>query len=78
MTASALEEDRVIILSEGCDAYIRKPFHEDELFEALRVHLGVKFIYEQLQPEEKDIDVESELAGELTSFEYKLSKNEYS
>lgn len=45
LTASALEEDRQMILSEGCDDYVRKPFHEDELFEILEKHLGVKFIY---------------------------------
>jgi CheY-like chemotaxis protein len=46
LTASALEEDKAIILSEGCDAYIRKPFREDELFNALTKFLGVQFIYE--------------------------------
>jgi two-component system sensor histidine kinase ChiS len=52
LTASALEEDRVIILSEGCDAYIRKPFREEEIFNALDKHLGVRFIYEEISPEE--------------------------
>jgi two-component system sensor histidine kinase ChiS len=52
LTASALEEDRVIILSEGCDAYIRKPFREEEIFDALDKHLGVHFIYEEIKPEE--------------------------
>ncbi len=32
LTASALEEDRVVILSEGCDAYIRKPFRQEEIY----------------------------------------------
>ena len=47
VTASALEEDRAIILSEGCDHYIRKPFRESEIFEAMEQHLGIGFIYEQ-------------------------------
>jgi signal transduction histidine kinase/streptogramin lyase/FixJ family two-component response regulator len=47
LTASALEEDREIILSEGSDGYIRKPFREDELFEALETHLGVQFLMEE-------------------------------
>jgi signal transduction histidine kinase/ligand-binding sensor domain-containing protein/CheY-like chemotaxis protein len=47
LTASALEEDRAIILSEGSDGYIRKPFREDELFEALETHLGVQFMLEE-------------------------------
>jgi CheY-like chemotaxis protein len=46
LTASALEEDRKIILSEGCDDYIRKPFRDQELFDALEKHLGVRFVYE--------------------------------
>lgn len=46
LTASALEEDRHVILSEGCDAFIRKPFREEELFEAMAKHLGVRFKYE--------------------------------
>jgi CheY-like chemotaxis protein len=47
LTASALEEDREVILSEGCDAYIRKPFRQDELFETLQKHLGVRFVYQE-------------------------------
>jgi signal transduction histidine kinase/ligand-binding sensor domain-containing protein/CheY-like chemotaxis protein len=49
LTASAMEEDREIILSEGCDAYIRKPFREEELFNVLEDQLGVTFIYEDLE-----------------------------
>jgi signal transduction histidine kinase/ligand-binding sensor domain-containing protein/CheY-like chemotaxis protein len=49
LTASALEEDRVVILAEGCDAYIRKPFREDEIFGALATHLGVRFLFEELE-----------------------------
>lgn len=46
LTASALEEDRQVILSEGCDDYVRKPFREGELFDLLARHLGVQFVYE--------------------------------
>ena len=49
LTASALEEDRAVILSEGCDDYIRKPFHEEDLFEAIARHLGVQYVYEELE-----------------------------
>jgi len=48
LTASALEEDRAVILSEGCDDYMRKPFREDEIFDAVARHLGVRFVYEPL------------------------------
>jgi CheY-like chemotaxis protein len=50
LTASALEEDRALILSEGCDDYVRKPFREHELFEILEKHLAVEFIYKDLPP----------------------------
>ena len=51
LTASALKEDRHIILSEGCDGYMRKPFREDELFAVLTQHLGVRFAYEDTTEE---------------------------
>ncbi len=50
LTASALEEDREFILSEGCDAYIRKPFQEVELFETIERHVGVKYVYQSQTP----------------------------
>jgi two-component system sensor histidine kinase ChiS len=45
LTASALEEDREVILSEGCDDYMRKPFREADLLAALEKHLGARFVY---------------------------------
>ena len=48
LTASALEEDRVVMLSEGCDDYMRKPFREADLFDALARHLGVRFVYQEV------------------------------
>lgn len=62
LTASALEEDREVILSEGCDDYVRKPFREDELFDTLHKHLGVSFTYEDIAspyPESSPIDLAS-------------------
>jgi two-component system sensor histidine kinase/response regulator len=53
LTASAFEEDRSAILSEGCDDFLRKPFRENEIFDALTKHLGVRFVYddESAQPD---------------------------
>lgn len=45
LTASALDEDRAVILAEGCDDYIRKPFRQEDLLNALAYHLGVKYLY---------------------------------
>ncbi len=47
LTASALEEDRTVILSEGCDDYVRKPFREAELLAVLENHLGARFRYRE-------------------------------
>jgi len=50
LTASAFEEDRQAILSEGCDDFVRKPFREAEIFDRLTKHLGVCFVYEEVEP----------------------------
>jgi CheY-like chemotaxis protein len=46
LTAHALEEERREILTAGCDDFIRKPYKDIEIFDALNKHLGVRFIYE--------------------------------
>ncbi|HEY9689228.1 MAG TPA: ATP-binding protein, partial [Coleofasciculaceae cyanobacterium] len=48
LTASVLEEEKAIVLSAGCDDFLRKPFTETMIFEALRKHLGVEYIYGNL------------------------------
>lgn len=45
LTASTLEEERAIILSAGCDDFVRKPFSEVDIFEIMRKHIGVDYIY---------------------------------
>nr|WP_231505905.1 hybrid sensor histidine kinase/response regulator [Planktothrix serta] len=50
LTASVLEEEKAIVLSAGCDDFIRKPFTEQSIFEMLAKHLGVQYIYEETQP----------------------------
>jgi CheY-like chemotaxis protein len=45
LTASAFEEEREVILAEGCDDFVRKPFREAEIFEVLERHLDIRFIY---------------------------------
>jgi signal transduction histidine kinase/CheY-like chemotaxis protein len=46
ITASVLEEDKVVTISAGCDDFVRKPFRNEMIFELLTKHLGVNFIYE--------------------------------
>ena len=47
LTASAFEEERSVVLSAGCDDFLRKPFREHELFDMMKKHLGVCYIYEK-------------------------------
>jgi len=47
LTAHALEEERERILAAGCDDFVRKPYREQEIFEVMEKHLGVRYIYEE-------------------------------
>ena len=47
VTAHALEEERNAIMAAGCDDFIRKPYKDSEIFDALTKHLGVRFVYEE-------------------------------
>ena len=46
LTAHALEEEREPILAAGCDDFVRKPYREQEIFEVMARHLGLKYVYE--------------------------------
>jgi CheY-like chemotaxis protein len=46
ITSNAFEEDRIAILSMGCNDFISKPFQEEMIFTKLAEHLGVRYIYE--------------------------------
>jgi PAS domain S-box-containing protein len=45
LTASAFEEDREAILAAGCDDFMRKPVDTNILFDLMRRHLGLRYIY---------------------------------
>ncbi|HEY9608263.1 hybrid sensor histidine kinase/response regulator [Allocoleopsis sp.] len=47
LTASVLEEERAVVLSTGCDDFLRKPFREEEIFAAMHKHIGVHYLYEE-------------------------------
>jgi predicted ATPase/signal transduction histidine kinase/CheY-like chemotaxis protein/tRNA A-37 threonylcarbamoyl transferase component Bud32 len=46
VTASVLEEERAVVLSAGCDDFVRKPFREADIFELMHKHIGVRYIYD--------------------------------
>jgi signal transduction histidine kinase/response regulator of citrate/malate metabolism len=45
LTASSFEEERAIVLSAGCDDFVRKPFRETDIFEMMRKHIGLRYVY---------------------------------
>ncbi|OIP74951.1 MAG: hypothetical protein AUK48_08640 [Oscillatoriales cyanobacterium CG2_30_44_21] len=56
LTASALEEERTIILSAGCDDFVRKPFREALIFNKLTEYLGVTYVYKEEDSDLSRID----------------------
>ncbi|MEG5048339.1 AAA family ATPase [Microcoleus sp. B4-C1] len=47
ITASVWEEEKAVILSAGCDDFVRKPFHTEAIFDIMTKHLGVLYIYQE-------------------------------
>jgi signal transduction histidine kinase/DNA-binding response OmpR family regulator len=64
LTASVLEEEKAIVLSAGCDDFVRKPFQEKIIFEKISQYLGVRYIYENL---DEDNLLNSKKIKKLTS-----------
>lgn len=50
LTASIFDSDRQLVLTAGCDDFVRKPFQQAMIVEKLVEHLGVEFIYAELDP----------------------------
>ncbi|MEG5059937.1 ATP-binding protein [Microcoleus sp. A2-C5] len=68
LTASVLEEERAVILSAGCDAFMRKPFREADIFDAMHKHIGVRYIYED--PGQANLSVIKERDREMTATDF--------
>ncbi|HEY9596476.1 MAG TPA: PAS domain S-box protein [Cyanophyceae cyanobacterium] len=47
VTASSFEQEQSVILSVGCNGFIRKPFRAASIFDALHNHIGVRYVYEE-------------------------------
>lgn len=47
LTASTFEEEREVVLSAGCDDFLRKPFRESDIFDMMGKHLGVRYVYDK-------------------------------
>jgi len=46
ITASSFEEEKSLVISAGCDDFLRKPFREEDLFNIISKHLNVRYLYE--------------------------------
>ena len=73
LTASVLEEEKAIVLSAGCDDFLRKPFKEQIIFDALNKHLGVQFIYEEASA----MDMSQHTQPSLTSADLEIMSPEW-
>jgi CheY-like chemotaxis protein len=56
MTASTLDDERAEVLAHGADAFLRKPFRDNELFELIRVHAKVEYDYDAGPGEVQPLD----------------------
>ena len=65
LTASVLEEEKSIILSAGCDDFVRKPFREAMIFETMKKHLGVEYIYAEETLDKTPSELPSLTVGDL-------------
>ncbi|MEG3898077.1 MULTISPECIES: response regulator [unclassified Microcoleus] len=45
LTASTIEGRQAFALLVGCDDFISKPFRKTDIFDTLKKHLGVKYVY---------------------------------
>ena len=54
LTASSFEDERKKSMALGMQGHIRKPFRESELFGTIGNVLGIKFIYEDELPSDKE------------------------
>ncbi|HEY9617761.1 MAG TPA: ATP-binding protein, partial [Microcoleaceae cyanobacterium] len=53
ITASAFDEERAIVLSAGCNDFVRKPIWEETVFEKIAQYLGVRYLYEETDPADR-------------------------
>ena len=46
ISAGTFEEQKALALCSSCDDFVRKPFREADIFETMRSHLGLSYVYE--------------------------------
>ena len=66
LTAGVLEEKIDKIRNSGFDGFIAKPFHENDIFDAIGTHLGIQYI-QVSEDLDKEPNREAYVAGALKS-----------
>ena len=76
LTASAFHEERDTIMGAGMDDYIAKPYRSYEIFDCMQKHLGLDYIYREMEPSVKaSVDyTPEELAAALSGLDAALRK----
>jgi len=75
LTASAFFEQRQEFLDAGCEELIPKPFLESEIFQAMKLHLGVRFIYDEPQKKSELEDVSPLIQGSFSKIPIQLMRS---
>jgi signal transduction histidine kinase/CheY-like chemotaxis protein len=73
ITASAFSENREECLEVGCDNFVSKPFHREEILETLCQYLGAKYSYQETtntatRPATPNQEPDSELQPDALDF----------
>jgi signal transduction histidine kinase/FixJ family two-component response regulator len=60
VTASAFASERDQVLAAGVDDFMRKPYRPREIFDCMARHLGLRYIYRNSRPEQRDVILRKE------------------
>jgi CheY-like chemotaxis protein len=69
LTASALDDDRRLVLQNGVDDFLTKPCREDKLLDKIRLFLSLSYIYEDSEPPRKESNLVSRSDPKSTRIE---------
>ena len=48
LSASTLEEEKLLFEAAGCDDFVGKPFSKNTIFDKIAQHLGIRYVYEEV------------------------------
>jgi signal transduction histidine kinase/CheY-like chemotaxis protein len=69
LSAHVLGEEREDIFAAGCDDFVGKPYRENQLFDIMKKHLALQYVYEEMQIEEDAAVLPSNIALNLRSLD---------